>query len=71
MLDYRAYMLDEDDHIIRFEPLVCASDDEAVASAKRLVDGHDVELWAGARLVARLERPPSKASNKNSVRNRT
>jgi hypothetical protein len=57
MLDYRAYILDEDGHIIGFEPLVCAGDDEAIAGAKRLIDGHDVELWSGVRLVIRLERP--------------
>jgi hypothetical protein len=39
MSDYRAYILDEGGHIIGFEPLVCASDDEAIVSAQRLVDG--------------------------------
>ena len=57
MLDYRAYILDEDGHIIGFEPLVCTGDDEAIAGAKRVVDEHDVELWTGTRLIVRLERP--------------
>jgi hypothetical protein len=60
MLEYRAYTLDEDGHIIGCEPVVCAGDDEAIASAERLVDGRDIELWAGVRLIIRLE-PPSKA----------
>jgi hypothetical protein len=54
MSDYRAYILDEGGRIIGFEPLVCASDDEAIVSAQRLVDGHDIELWTGVRLVIRL-----------------
>jgi hypothetical protein len=54
--DYRAYLVGIDGHFISYEPLVCASDDEAIAKAKRLVDGHDVELWSGARMVIRLQR---------------
>jgi hypothetical protein len=57
---YRAYTLDEDGHIIGCEPVVCAGDDEAIASAERLLDGRDLELWAGVRLIILLE-PPSKA----------
>jgi hypothetical protein len=30
------------------------SSDEAIAKAKRLLEGHDVELWSGERFVARL-----------------
>jgi hypothetical protein len=41
-------------HFIGFEPLICCDDEEVIAKAKRLVDGHDVELWNGARLVVRL-----------------
>jgi hypothetical protein len=39
---------------IGFEPLKCASDAEAIEKAKRLVHGHEVELWSGERLVVRL-----------------
>ena len=39
----------------RIEPLVCADDAEAINQAKRLVNGSDIELWTGDRLVARLE----------------
>jgi hypothetical protein len=28
---------------------------EAIEQAKRFVDGHDIELWSGDRLVTRLE----------------
>jgi hypothetical protein len=37
------------------EPLVCTDDSEAIEKAERLVDGHDIELLSGARLVKRLE----------------
>ena len=54
MAEYRAYTVGHDGHFIGFEPLVCADDAEAIDKAKRLVDGHDVELWSGDRLVVRL-----------------
>jgi hypothetical protein len=55
MAEYRAYLVDHDGHFMGFEPLVCADDTEATEKAKSLVDGHDVELWSGARLVAILQ----------------
>jgi hypothetical protein len=36
--------------------LVCADDSEAIENAKSLVDGCDIELWSGPRLVIRLSR---------------
>jgi hypothetical protein len=33
-----------DGHLSGFEQLVCVDDSEAIERAKRLVDGHDVEL---------------------------
>jgi hypothetical protein len=56
MTEYRAYIVGVDEHFIGFEPIVCASDEEAIASCRRLVEGHDVELWCGVRLVVRLSR---------------
>jgi hypothetical protein len=38
--------------------LVCADDAEAIEKAKRLADGHDVELWSGPRLVILLSHKP-------------
>ena len=54
MAEYRAYTVGHDGHFIGFEPLVCADDVEAIEKTKRLVDGHDIELWSGHRLVTRL-----------------
>jgi hypothetical protein len=56
MAEYRAYSIGIDGHIVGFEALVCADDVEAINKAKRLVDGHDIELWSGVRLVIRLNR---------------
>jgi hypothetical protein len=58
MAEYRAYTVGRDGHFVDAEPLVCADDAEAIEKAKRLVDGHDIELWNGARLVIRLSHKP-------------
>jgi hypothetical protein len=60
MAEYRAYAVGVDGHFIGFEPLICADDAEAIEKARRLVDGHDIELWNGVRFVVRLDRgqPP-------------
>jgi hypothetical protein len=56
MAEYRA-LIGDDGHFTGFEVLFCNGDDEAIAKAKRLVDGHDIELWSGARFVIRLDHP--------------
>jgi hypothetical protein len=38
--------------------MVCADDAEAMEQARRLVDGHDVELWQHERKIARFEHKP-------------
>jgi hypothetical protein len=60
MAEYRAYTVGNDGHFIGFEPLICRDDGEAVAKARGMVDGHDIELWNGSRLVARLSHAPTK-----------
>jgi hypothetical protein len=55
MPDYRAYLVGEDGHFFNFEEMVCDNDAEALERARQLVDGHDVELWNGARLVELLK----------------
>jgi hypothetical protein len=54
MQEYRAFIIGLDGHIIGVEPIVCASDEEAIERARLLVKGHSVELWSGARLVILL-----------------
>jgi hypothetical protein len=55
MPEYRAFIVGGDGHFSGFEELVCDDDAKAIEKAKRLVDGHDVELWNGARLVVVLQ----------------
>lgn len=56
MAEYRAYTVGIDGHFVGYQPLVCADDAEAITKARRLVDGHDIELWSGSRLVVRLSK---------------
>jgi hypothetical protein len=55
MPDYRAYIVGPDGHFVGYQPLTCVDDAEATETAKLLVDGRDVELWSGARLVIVLQ----------------
>ena len=52
MQEYRAYVIGPDGRIIRGTDLVCEDEEDATEQAKQLVDGHDVELWQGARKIA-------------------
>jgi hypothetical protein len=56
MVDYRVYRVGADGHFVGYEPLTCLDDAEAIQKAQRLVDGHDIELWSGPRLVIRISR---------------
>ena len=56
MADYRAYLVGTDGHFIRAIELLCPDDNTAKEYAKKLVDGHDVELWQGKRRLATFER---------------
>ena len=58
MAEYRAYTIGLDGHFVGSQALTCADDAEAIAKAERFVDGHDIELWSGDRLVVRLVRKP-------------
>jgi hypothetical protein len=51
---FRAYVFDEKDHILRAHVIEAETDVDAVDQAQAFVDGHDVEVWDGSRLVARL-----------------
>jgi len=55
MPEYRAYIIGQDGHFKDAVALDCADDDAAMESAKRLVNGHDVEGWQLGRFVARFE----------------
>jgi hypothetical protein len=51
---YRLYGLDGVSKVSSGLWFEADDDDAAVAAAKETMDGHDCELWAGKRLVARL-----------------
>jgi hypothetical protein len=53
--DYRVYVIGPDGHILERIDLVCADDDAAKELAKRLVDGHDIELWQLGRQIAEFK----------------
>jgi hypothetical protein len=58
MRDYRAYIFGIDNH--RYQKVAQFARDHiddltAMKAAEQLVDGHDVELWESARLVARFD----------------
>lgn len=53
---YRAYMLDENDHILAAVALDAANNQEATTKATALMDGRPIEIWEGSRMVARLPR---------------
>ena len=55
MADYRIYVMSKGNHIAGAPRVVsCATDDEAIENAKRHLDGRDLEVWEGARLVRRI-----------------
>jgi hypothetical protein len=54
MAEYRAYVVGSDGHFVDAVALICDDDREATEQAKRLADGHDIELWCGPRFVVRL-----------------
>jgi hypothetical protein len=57
MRDYRAYIFGVDGHrFVWVEDFLSNHPDDAAAldAARRITDKHDVEVWDGSRLVARL-----------------
>jgi hypothetical protein len=49
-------MIGDDGRFMRAVELVCTDNKATTERAKQLVDGHDVELWSGPRLVVRLKK---------------
>ena len=48
-------IIGSDGHFYRSVTLDCSDDAEAVEKAKRLLDGHDIELWQFDRKVAMFD----------------
>jgi hypothetical protein len=52
MLEYRAYLIGRDGHILHRVEMLCDDDEAAKERVLLLVDGHTIELWQGMRMVA-------------------
>jgi hypothetical protein len=61
MAKYRIVTIDKAG--LRHRGFVCNNDSDAIDWAKQLVDDAPVELWNGARFVARLEPRSDAPSN--------
>jgi len=55
MTHYQAFIIGRDGLFVKAIDLVCENDDDAKKRARRIVDGHDVELWHHDRKVAKFE----------------
>ena len=42
MADYQAFAVGSDGRFVLYESGICDNDDDAIAKAQRLVDGHDI-----------------------------
>jgi hypothetical protein len=51
-MEYRAYVIDDEGYISGFDRMTCRDDEEALQRARLLMDGQDIEVWAGNRLVS-------------------
>ncbi|WP_091967637.1 hypothetical protein [Bradyrhizobium shewense] len=60
MLEFRAYIIDEEGHVTDRIDLICEDEETARQRAEQLVDGHAVELWQDNHKIDRFD-PPSRA----------
>jgi hypothetical protein len=54
--EYRLYGLDGVNKVASGEWFEADDDEDAIEAARKMMDGHDCELWQGKRLVARIAR---------------
>jgi hypothetical protein len=54
MSDYRAFYIGTNGQFAGSKELDCDTDAMAIASAIKLLDGKDIEIWDGLRKVVRL-----------------
>lgn len=55
MQEYRAFLVGPDGHVVSRIDLLCIDEQDARERARRLAEGHAVELWEGARRIERFE----------------
>jgi len=71
MPEYRIFTLTSDDHIKGAPALVvCKNDSAALQRAKKMLDGHNLEVWQGGRRITRLNSTDSgrRAEDRQSIR---
>jgi hypothetical protein len=57
--DYRVFLIDQNGRVARpAEIIVADTDEQAIAVARKLADGCDVEVWHLARRVITLKGSP-------------
>lgn len=56
MPDYRVFIMTAEGHVLSRVDIVCSDEDHAKEEAKKLVDGHDVELWQLDRKLATFQK---------------
>jgi hypothetical protein len=65
MPSYRIFKMAIDGHLIGPSEVVrCDSDQEVIAHAKAKLDGLDLEVWDGPRVVIRLKSTEIKAADR-------
>jgi hypothetical protein len=52
--EFKAYLLDQDNHIVKAHDIRAWTDEEASDKALDLARDGDVEVWDGSRLVVRI-----------------
>ena len=58
MQEYRIYTLLSGNKVAGPPTKIeCSSDEEAISQAKKFLNGLDIEVWQGARLITRLRSP--------------
>ena len=55
-MEYRAYTIGADGHIQKRFDLTATDEPTAREQAEGLLDGHEVELWLGAKRIAKFTR---------------
>ncbi|HET7085137.1 MAG TPA: hypothetical protein VFI23_10225 [Rhizomicrobium sp.] len=68
-MDYKLFGLDEAGHIVFEKDLLAYDDLAALREAEAACDNHVVEVWQGARRVARVKRgnAPLRATDRMSL----
>ncbi len=55
MSEYRVYLMDGRQGIVAVHTVICNDDENAIIAARPFARGHEIEIWDGARKVARLK----------------